>query len=182
VPAGTAVPAAPYSCVSATWQAREAELLSNLQHRLADAETANDVLQDVLVTAMRHGQGFCTLDNPRAWLFQVVRNRLIDRARASHPSEPLPDGDDAPAALLDDPPPPVDALATCNLAGQTVRDFAETTTSGCRLPSRGSYSHEVQFEALDRGVGLDRAGALPGPGIAGPVSFTLRVNKARWAN
>jgi RNA polymerase sigma-70 factor, ECF subfamily len=30
---------------------------------------------------MRQGEGFCTLDKPRAWLFQVARNALVDRAR-----------------------------------------------------------------------------------------------------
>lgn len=142
---GMPVPSGAFSGVSAAWQAHEGELLGYLRHRLADADTASDVLQDVFAKAMRHGQGFCTLDNPRAWLFHVARNTLIDRARATHHVEPLPDGDDEPAATLDDPPPPVDALASClertmaklpaddaailsarDLAGQTLRDFAES--------------------------------------------------------
>lgn len=94
MPAGAAAPAGAFSCVSAAWQAHEAELLGYLRHRLANADTANDVLQDVFVKAMRHGQGFCTLDNPRAWLFQVARNTPIDGVRAIHPTKPLPHGDD----------------------------------------------------------------------------------------
>lgn len=133
-----------FTCVSAAWQAHEGELLGYLRHRLADADTASDVLQDVFAKAMRHGQGFCTLDNPRAWLFQVARNALIDRARSTMPLVPLPDGDDEPAAPQQEPPAPVDALATClartmtelsaddaailaacDLGGQTLRAFAE---------------------------------------------------------
>ena len=80
-----------FSCVAIAWEAHEGELRSYLRHRLADADAADDVLQDLFVKAMRQGQGFCTLDNPRAWLFQVARNVLVDRARMSRPLEPLSD-------------------------------------------------------------------------------------------
>ncbi len=43
---------------------------------------------------MRQRQGFCTVDNPRAWLFQVARNALVDRSRTTHPTDPL--SEDAP--------------------------------------------------------------------------------------
>ena len=133
-----------FACVSSAWQAHEGELLGYLRHRLSDADAADDVLQDVFVKAMRHGQGFCTLGNPRAWLFQVARNSLIDHARSAPPVEPWPEGDDEPAAPEEDGPPAVDALASClertmaelpaadaailgacDLAGQTLRAYAE---------------------------------------------------------
>ncbi len=114
-----------------------------LQHRLADADAADDVLQDVFVKAIRQGESFCTLTNARAWLFQVARNALIDRARTLHPTEPLADdeliADSGMAELA-----PVDALAVCltsvigklapedaallracDLQGQTVRAYAQ---------------------------------------------------------
>jgi RNA polymerase sigma-70 factor (ECF subfamily) len=53
-----------FVCVSSAWQAHEGELLGYLRHRLSDADAADDVLQDVFLKAMRHGQGFCTLDHP----------------------------------------------------------------------------------------------------------------------
>lgn len=130
--------------MSAAWQAHEGELLGYLRHRLSDADAADDVLQDVFVKAMRHGQGFCTLDNPRASLFQVARNALIDRARTSHPMEPLPEGPEEPVAPPQETVEPVDALAgclvrslselseddaailrACDLEGQTQREFAD---------------------------------------------------------
>ena len=58
---------------------------------MSDNDTADDLLQDVFVKAMRQGRGFCALDNPRAWLFQVARNALVDRLRVTHPHEPLTD-------------------------------------------------------------------------------------------
>ncbi len=133
-----------FSCISSAWNAHEAELLAYLRHRLSDVDTAADVLQDVFVKAMRQGQGFCQLDNPRAWLFQVARNALVDRARTAHPAEPLPEGADEPAAPPAETIAPVDALSVClartlgelpseyaailracDLGGQTVRDFAD---------------------------------------------------------
>lgn len=144
-----------FACVSAAWQAYEGELLGYLRRRLSDADVADDVLQDVFVKAMRHGQGFCTLDNPRAWLFQVARNTLVDRARTTHPVEPLPEGADEPAAPEDDAAVPVDALAACvmrtiaelsvedatilracDLDGRTQREFAEA--HGLTLPATKS--------------------------------------------
>jgi RNA polymerase sigma-70 factor (ECF subfamily) len=164
---GVPAPAGAFSCVSAAWQAHEAELQGYLRRRLADADAADDVLQDVFVKAMRHGKGFCALDNPRAWLFQVARNALVDRARASHPLERLPDGDDEPAAPQDDAPPAVDALASClartmaelsaddaailtacDLAGQTQRDFAQA--HGLSLPAAKSRLLRARQRLRDR--------------------------------
>lgn len=135
---------APFSCVSAAWQAHEGELRGYLRHRLSDADAADEVLQDVFLKAMRTGQGFCSLDNPRAWLFQVARNAVVDRFRMARPTEPLPKD------LADSAPPPEDAIApvdaladcltrvlselapddtailqACDLDGQTQKEFAE---------------------------------------------------------
>lgn len=151
-PKAESSPTGDFACVSSAWQAHEAELLAYLRHRLADADAAQDLLQDVFVKAMRQGQGFCRLDNPRAWLFQVARNALVDRARTSHATEPLPD--DLPASVLQagEAPAPVDALAgclartldelapddaavlrACDLQGRTQREFAQA--NGLTLPA-----------------------------------------------
>lgn len=144
--------AAPFSCVAAAWQAHESELRGYLRHRLSDTDAADDVLQDVFVKAMRQGQDFCALDNPRAWLFQVARNALVDQLRTIHPHEPLTD-ELADALPLDaQPVAPIDALAdclsrtlgelstedaailrACDLEGQTQRAFAEA--QGLSLPA-----------------------------------------------
>ena len=156
-----------FACVSSAWRAHEGELLAYLRHRLSDADAAADMLQDVFVKAMRHGQGFCTLDNPRAWLFQVARNALVDRARAAHPTEPLPEGPAETAAPLLEPIAPVDALAdcltrslgelapddaeilrACDLQGQTVRSFADA--HGLGLPATKSRLLRARQRLRDR--------------------------------
>jgi RNA polymerase sigma-70 factor, ECF subfamily len=145
-------PTARFACVAAAWQAHEGELRGYLRHRLSDTDAADDVLQDVFVKAMRQGQGFCTLDDPRAWLFQVARNALVDRARTSHRHVTLtPELADA-LPLEAQSVAPIDALAdclsrtlgelstddaailrACDLEGQTQRAFAEAR--GLSLPA-----------------------------------------------
>jgi len=158
---------AAFACVSAAWQAHEGELRSYLRHRAGDADVADDVLQDVFVKAMRQGQGFCTLDNPRAWLFQVARNALVDRARTAHPHETFTDelADNTP--LSETAMAPVDALAdclvrtlgelpeedqlvlrACDLAGQTQRAFAQD--HGLSLPATKSRLLRARQRLRDR--------------------------------
>lgn len=146
---------ASFTCVAAAWRLHEAELRAYLRHRLSDDATADDLLQDVFVKAMQQGRGFCALDNPRAWLFQVARNALVDRARTAHPHEPYTD-DLAEHTPLDvEPVAPVAALAdcllrtlgeladedqqilrACDLDGQTQRAFAQA--HGLSLPAAKS--------------------------------------------
>lgn len=138
--------------MSLAWQAHESELLGFLTHRLGDAQTAADVLQDVFVKALRQGGDFCSLTQPRAWLFQVARNALVDRMRSTRSSEPLPEDLSAPELPQ---MAPVDALADClsrclselgaedadivrrcDLDGETVAFYAEST--GLSLPAAKS--------------------------------------------
>ena len=99
----------PFACVTAAWNTHEVELLGYLAHRLGDKPAAEDLLQDVFVKAMRQGAGFCALDQPRAWLFQVARNVLVDHFRVLRPTEALPDDLTAPENEV----APIDALSQC---------------------------------------------------------------------
>ena len=100
---------APFACTLRAWQQHQSELKGYLIHRLADPPLAEDLLQEVFIKALREGQKFCTLDNPRAWLFQVARNALADHLRVLKDSVPLPED------LMEEEPviAPVDALAEC---------------------------------------------------------------------
>lgn len=99
-----------FSCVLKAWHAHEGELRGFLRHQVGDPHRADDLLQEVFVKAMRQGQGFCELDQPRAWLFQVARNALIDDVRRQHPTEAL--DAELPAPFASEALP-VDALADC---------------------------------------------------------------------
>lgn len=128
-----------FDCVLGAWREHEREILDFLM-RASDRATAEDVLQDVFLKAMKQGAEFCSLENPRAWLFQVARTTLIDHARRSRPMSELPA--DVPLQPVDERSP-VDELEACigrnlgrlsqpdrrileacDLQGMTVRSFA----------------------------------------------------------
>ena len=73
-------------CLMQAWGAHQAELRGWLHQRLPDTATAQDLLQDVFLIALRQGQAFCGVANARAWLFEVTRNTLTDHLRL-HPIE-----------------------------------------------------------------------------------------------
>lgn len=132
-----------FPCVVSAWTLHQAELHAYLRHRLSDPAAADDVLQDVFVKALRHQAAFCSLERPRAWLFQVARNAMVDRMRTAHPVEPIEDHADRLEAPGRQALDPVDALAAClagalevlpvedaavlracDIDGQSQRDFA----------------------------------------------------------
>lgn len=144
--AGTGIPGMEaFACVSRSWEAHEAELRGFLRHGLRDEHAAEDVLQDTFIKAMRAGQGFCSLDNPRAWLFRVARNAMTDRLRGEKKVEPIDEHAETLAFVEPEPVPPVDALTSClgrvllelaaedadvlracDIDGQTQKDFASS--------------------------------------------------------
>lgn len=156
-----------FGCVAAAWQEHEGELRGYLRHRVGDDAVADDLLQDVFVKAMRHGRGFCTLDKPRAWLFQVARNALVDHLRTRHAHEPLTEELVESAAQGDEPMAPIDALSACvartlgelapedaailracDLEGQTQRDYA--AAHGLGLPAAKSRLLRARQRLRDR--------------------------------
>lgn len=98
------------SCVLNAWHAYAKEVHSYLLHRSGDLDTADDLLQQVFLKSMRQGLGFCRLYNPRAWLFQVARNALVDHARLAKPQTELIEELTAHESDVCDP---VDELQEC---------------------------------------------------------------------
>ncbi|WP_374324280.1 sigma-70 family RNA polymerase sigma factor [Azonexus sp.] len=97
-------------CLTRAWRETRGELQGWLRHRLNGEAEADDLLQEVFLRALRQGEAFCRLDNPRAWLFRVAHNALADRLRTRHPQ--IEAGDDLPA-VENEPPAPVDLLCQC---------------------------------------------------------------------
>ena len=65
-------------CLMAAWHAHERQLRGWLIQHVEDHATAQDLLQDVFMKALRQGKGFCDIDNARAWLYEVARNTVTD--------------------------------------------------------------------------------------------------------
>lgn len=97
-----------FDCVLGAWRAHERELKSFLQRRMRDPDTAEDLLHEIFLKAMEAGQGFCRLDNPRAWLFRVARNAAIDIERRQRDTVST---DELPSASVERDP--VEALEQC---------------------------------------------------------------------
>ena len=129
------------NCVLKAWGQHETELRGFLVRRLRDQAVAEDLLQDTFVKAIAEGSRFCELDNPRAWLYRVARNSLIDHLRREHRfiddlpdqlpyEEPITDAVDDLSQCL---PRALDALAKedaeaitlCDLEGMNQADYAQ---------------------------------------------------------
>jgi RNA polymerase sigma-70 factor (ECF subfamily) len=98
-----------FPCILRAWNAHENELRNFLRHRAGDAHLADDLLQEVFVKAMQQGKQFCTLDNERAWLFQVARNALVDYHRLGREVVELPVDIPQPEPVRE----PIHALSAC---------------------------------------------------------------------
>lgn len=96
-------------CILRAWNTHEGELRNYLRHRAGDAHLADDLLQEVFVRAVQQGRDFCSLDNARAWLFQVARNALIDQHRTEREAVELPEDIPQPEISHE----PIQALSAC---------------------------------------------------------------------
>lgn len=106
--------AAGHACHNQAWRQHQAEIRGFLVNRAGSAFEADDLLQEVFLKALLHGKDFCRLDNPRAWLFHVAHNLLVDRLRLAKEQVPLPDDlADESAAELAAEFAPVDLLSHC---------------------------------------------------------------------
>ncbi len=103
--------ASSFPCILRAWNAHERELRNYLRRRAWDAHLADDLLQEVFVRAMQQGKDFCSLDNARAWLFQVARNALIDQHRTRREVIELPEDIPQPETSHE----PIRALGACVL-------------------------------------------------------------------
>lgn len=143
-------------CLLDAWAAHEVELLRYLRHHIRPAAEAEDVLHDLFLKALRQGERFCAVSNPRAWLFEVARNAAVDHARRTRSSEPLPEdlaergGDLAGAfeALTDEAVEPglapVDLLSAC--LPRVLRELAAEDREALELCDIGGMSQKAFAE------------------------------------
>src|SRR5665647_3939656 len=97
------------NCLTTAWSAHEPELRGWLRRRLDNPAEADDLLQDLFLKALNQGEQFCSVQNARAWLFEVARNTLADRLRVTRDTVALPEDLAAPS----DEPDTVDTLTAC---------------------------------------------------------------------
>lgn len=127
--------------VEAIWSEFAVALRQFIRARVADAATAEDILQDVFVKI--HGK-LDQLENPaklQSWLYLITRNAIIDHYRTRKPSIEVPESlpADAPSddpemdglkaafrrMLYSLPDPYRDALVLTEFEGLTQKQLAE---------------------------------------------------------
>jgi RNA polymerase sigma-70 factor (ECF subfamily) len=127
------------NCLTSAWTTHESELRSWARKRLHNTAEADDLLQDIFLKSLRQDERFCSVQNARAWLFEVARNTLADHLRVSRETVELPedlaesvDAIDAvddltaclPRVLSELSPQDRDAITQCDLQGVAQADFA----------------------------------------------------------
>jgi RNA polymerase sigma-70 factor (ECF subfamily) len=161
------------NCLTTAWSLHASELRGWARHRLGDAAEVDDLLQDLFLKALRQGERFCTVQNARAWLFEVARHTLADRLRVARDTVALPedlctppdeiDTVDAlttclPRVLAELSPEDREAITLCDLQGLPQAEFAQRTGLGLsaaksrvqrarqRLRERMTQVCQVQFD------------------------------------
>lgn len=131
----------PVGCLNKAWRQHEAEIRHFLVNRTGNKDDADDLLQEIFIKALRQGEDFCQLDNPRAWLFHVARNLLVDRLRLTKTQVPLPVDLSAepepelhavdelsqciPRVLSELSPADREAIVLCDLQSMTQQAYAQ---------------------------------------------------------
>lgn len=82
-------------------------LFAFVKSRGADAQTADDVVQDAMLEVWRTADKFAKRSKAKTWLFAIARNKLVDRQRKSarvvlydEVPEAIDDTPDAEAVLI----------------------------------------------------------------------------------
>lgn len=69
----------------------DARLRAFIRQRIADPDTAEDILQDVYIKIHSHIDSLRDTDKLQSWIYQITRNAIIDHYRRSRPGDELPD-------------------------------------------------------------------------------------------
>ncbi len=66
-------------------------ILYGVARQMADAQVAEDLVQETYLRAWKYFESFDPATNCRAWLFRILRNVWLDRCRKARLEFPLPD-------------------------------------------------------------------------------------------
>jgi RNA polymerase sigma-70 factor (ECF subfamily) len=144
------------NCLSQAWSLHEPELRGWARRRLVNVADVEDFLQDVFIKALRQGMQFCSIQNARAWLYEVARNTLADRLRIAREFVELPDDlPNAPNELA-----VVDALTAClpRVLSELHEDDRDVITC-CDLQgmSQAAYAQKIGLSLSAAKSRLQRA-------------------------
>lgn len=138
-------------CLLQAIRQNESELRAFLRQRVPDTSVAEDLLQEVFLRAVAQGQKFCSVEQPRAWLYRVTRNVLTDHHRRHHPTSELTQD----IEHTEEEPEAVDLLSECIGRNLTrLSDADRDIVHACDLQNM-----TVKAYAQSRGISLPAAKA-----------------------
>lgn len=159
------------------WERFHRELFAFLRARVGSEAAAQDILQNAFLRAHKHLSSGEPPENPRAWLYQIVRNLIIDAhrrgardaaiAEAVAQESEAPDTIDPPASIEEDAfaavaralpmfidaldGPHRDALYMTEIEGLTQAEAAERAgLSLSGMKSRVQRGRKRIFDSLQR--------------------------------
>ena len=153
--------------VEAVWRDFRGPMLSFIHRRVSDRDSAEDILQDVMLRIHRHAAELSEVSAVGGWIHEIARNAIIDHYRRAVVRREQPVG----AGLeLERPSPaepePVPAEARAELASCLEPLFAQ-------LPA--IYREALQLTDLD---GLTQAAAAAHVGLT-TSGMKARVQRGR---
>jgi RNA polymerase sigma-70 factor, ECF subfamily len=153
--------------VDAVWRDFRGPMLSFIGRRVSDRDSAEDILQDVMLRIHRHAAELTEVSAVSGWIHEIARNAIIDHYRRAVVRREQPIG----AGLeLEHPPPvepePVPAEARAELAACLAPLLAQ-------LPA--IYREALQLTDLE---GLTQAAAAARVGLT-TSGMKARVRRGR---
>ena len=144
---------------------QRARLWSFIRGRVADAEDAEDILQDVFYELVEADRLMKPVEHVTAWLFRVARNRIIDRFRKKKPEAfsdiPLKRAEDGESLRFEDLLPSPDAGPEAAYARNVLLEELEAALDELPRDQREIFvAHEIEGRsfkelAAESGVGVN---------------------------
>ncbi len=133
----------------AAWAGTRADLVAFVARRVEDRDSAEDIVQDVLVRMIN--ADIATIENPHAWLYRSARNAIIDHYRKRRPSTgaedaiaELPDFHNDNDTTNDEPSQPVQELARC--LGPMITQLPKEYRSALTLVDLEGHTQQAAAE------------------------------------
>jgi len=71
------------------WETFHVPLFQFIQKRVADSQTAEDLLQEVFLKIHQHIEALGDLKKLESWIYQITRNTIVDYYRSNKPTTTL---------------------------------------------------------------------------------------------
>lgn len=109
-----------------------------LKHRVA-REAAEDLVQDVFVSIVRHADDFRGETRIDAWMWAIARNALIDHFRRARPEDPLDEDDLVRLAEAQADPPREAGVGLEDCVRRAYAAFAERYADRAEILARVAF-------------------------------------------